>query len=64
MKNPRVGQRVWAENLTGTFTVMAVDTGHSLADLQSTDAGNTREMRVALSLVHAVGGDHSPVSKD
>jgi len=64
MKNPQVGQRVWGEKLTGTFTVVAVHTDQGLADLQSADGRDTLEKRVPFRLIHAVGGDHSPISRD
>lgn len=64
MENPQVGQRVWAEKLTGTFTVVAVDGDQRLAELQSTEVNNTRELAVRFLLIHAVGGDHSPISRD
>ncbi|MFZ0272657.1 MAG: hypothetical protein WB524_08515 [Acidobacteriaceae bacterium] len=64
MKNPQVGQLVWAEKLIGTFTVIAVHTDHGFADLQSADGKNTFEKHVPFALIHALGGDHSPTSRD
>lgn len=60
MMNPQVARRVWAENLIGTFTVVALHCDEGLADLQSTDGNNTLEKRVPLDLIHSVGGDHGP----
>jgi hypothetical protein len=64
MRNPQLGQRVWAETLTGTFTVAAVHTDKSLADLQSTNDTKVFETHVPFSLIHALGGDVSPTSTD
>lgn len=64
MKNPHVGQRVWAEKLMGTFVIVALDESQSLADIQSTDGTNAIEKRISLRLLHALGGDSSPTSRD
>jgi hypothetical protein len=64
MRNPQVGQQVWAETLTGTFTVVSVHLDKSLADLQSTDGKTVVEKYVPFGLIHALGGDHSPTSRD
>jgi hypothetical protein len=47
MKNPHVGQRVWAEKLTGTFVILAIDDDHVTADIQSTNSPEFIERRVA-----------------
>ncbi len=64
MKNPHVGQRVWAEKLTGTFVIMAIDEDSITADIQSTNGLDTIERNVPLGLLHALGGDASPTSRD
>ncbi len=64
MKNPQVGQRVWAEKFIGTFTVVAVYSDQSVADLLAADGTPTLEKNVPFGMIHAVGGDHSPVSRD
>jgi hypothetical protein len=64
MKNPQVGQLVWAEKLKGTFTIHAVHREHSLVDLQSTDGEGAVEKQVPFGLIHALGGDISPISRD
>jgi hypothetical protein len=63
MKNPHVGQRVWAEKLTGTFVIVSVD-DQGFADIQDTEGSNVIERRVPLGLLHALGGDSSPTSRD
>ena len=63
MKNPHVGQRVWAEKLTGTFVIVSVD-DQGFADIQDTEGSNDIERRVPLGLLHALGGDSSPTSRD
>lgn len=64
MKNPHVGQRVWAERQIGTFVVLAVDESQSLADIQATDGTDAIEKHVPFGLLHALGGDSSPTSRD
>jgi len=64
MKNPQVGQLVWAEKLTGTFVIVAVHPDQRLADLQSTEALGARKHGVPFGMIHALGGDISPVSRD
>jgi hypothetical protein len=59
-----VGQNVWAETLTGTFTIVAVHLDKSLADLQSTDGTDAIQRDVPFGLIHALGGDHSQTSRD
>lgn len=64
MKNPHVGQRVWAEKLTGTFVIVAVDQDQGLADIQATNGTEAIEKHIPLGLLHALGGDSSPTSRD
>jgi hypothetical protein len=64
MKNPHVGQRVWAEKLSGTFVILSIDDDHVTADIQSTNSPEFIERRVSLRLLHALGGDASPTSRD
>ncbi len=64
MKNPHVGQRVWAEKLTGTFVIVALYKEDGLADIQSTNGMDPVEKHVPLGLIHALGGDASPTSRD
>jgi hypothetical protein len=64
MKNPHVGQRVWAEKLVGTFVIVGVDEKQITADIQSTDDPNVIQKQVPLRLLHALGGDSSPTSRD
>jgi hypothetical protein len=64
MKNPHVGQRVWAEKLTGTFVIVAVDEDYGFADIQSMNDVSAIQKHVPISLIHALGGDSSPTSRD
>jgi len=48
MKNPHVGQRVWAEKLTGTFVIVSVD-DQGFADIQDTEGSNVIERRSRLA---------------
>jgi hypothetical protein len=64
MKNPHVGQRVWAEKLSGTFVILAIDEDHITADIQSANSSDLVEKNVPLRMLHALGGDASPTSRD
>lgn len=64
MKNPHVGQRVWAEKLIGTFVIVAVDEDQGLADIQPMNGADVIEKHVPFGLLHALGGDSSPTSRD
>ncbi|MGA7350968.1 MAG: hypothetical protein WBX06_07425 [Acidobacteriaceae bacterium] len=57
-----MGQRVWAEKLTGTFVIVSVD-DQGFADIQAME-GSRIERRVPLGQLHALGGDSSPTSRD
>jgi hypothetical protein len=57
MRNPRIGQRVWADGLTGTFTVVRINTYQGTADLELTTGTQKIEMHVPLSAIHPVGDD-------
>lgn len=59
MKNPQVGQRVWADGLQGTYVIVAVHGDLGLADLQlTTDTGATQK-QVPFGMIHALGEDFS-----
>ncbi len=64
MKNPHVGQRVWAEKLIGTFVIVAVDDDQAFADIRLTTGTKPVEKHVPIGLIHALGGDSSPTSRD
>ena len=64
MKNPHVGQRVWAEKLSGTFVILSIDEDRVTADIQSTNGSDLIERKVSLRQLHALGGDASPTSRD
>jgi hypothetical protein len=57
MGNPHVGQRVWADGLKGTFTVILIDLERGAADLQLTTDTEQIHARIPLSQVHPVGED-------
>jgi hypothetical protein len=57
MDHPRIGQRVWADRLTGTFTFIRTDReqGVAVADLEL--AAGQIYARIPFSALHAVGED-------
>ena len=57
MMTPHVGQRVWADGLTGTFTVVRMDTERGVADLQLMGGPEQVHARTPLSTLHPVGED-------
>jgi hypothetical protein len=57
MRNPRIGQRVWADGLTGTFTVVRVNTYQGTADLELTTGTKKIEVHIPFSAIHPVGDD-------
>jgi hypothetical protein len=59
MQSPQVGQRVWADGLSGTYTVIAVHPETGLVDLQLTDATQAIEKGVPVGLIHMLGEDFS-----
>jgi hypothetical protein len=56
---PQVGQRVWADGLTGTYRIVALHTTRSLADLQLAGGLQTIEKHVPFGMIHALGEDFS-----
>jgi hypothetical protein len=64
MKNPQLGQLVWAETLDGTFEVVALHPHAGLADLRSSDGSHAMKMQIPFAVIHPVGGDLSPISSD
>jgi hypothetical protein len=57
INHPHVGQRVWADGLTGTFTVLLVDNDRGVADLQLTTDAEQSHAIISLSTLHPVGED-------
>lgn len=64
MRTPQIGQLVWAQTLSGTYTVIAVDREQSLADLQSADEQHTVEKHVPFGQIRPIGGDARTNSRD
>ena len=62
MKKPQVGQLVWVEKLQGTFTIVAFHGERKVVDLQLLNGNGAIEKDVAIELIHALGGDVSPMS--
>jgi hypothetical protein len=63
MRFPRVGQRVWAEGLSGTFTVLRVDEGRKVAELELADGSRFVQNGVALNTIHPLGEDASRAAR-
>jgi hypothetical protein len=57
MKNPHLGQRVCADGLTGTFTVVRINTYQGTADLELTTGTHKVEMHIPFTAIHPVGYD-------
>jgi hypothetical protein len=57
VRKPRIGQRVWADGLTGTFTVVRVNTYQGTADLELTIGTKKVETHIPFSDIHPVGDD-------
>ena len=55
MRNPRLGQRVWADGLDGTFTVVKTNSFQGIADIESTDGTGKIRMHLPFSAIHPVG---------
>ncbi len=55
MENPHIGQRVWAEDLQGTFAIVRVDDAEDVVDLELTTGPRTVEKNVPMAKVHALG---------
>jgi hypothetical protein len=58
MRNPRIGQRVWADGLTGTFTVVRINTYQGTADLELTTGAQKIELHIPFTSIHPVGDDY------
>jgi len=58
MKNPRVGQRVSVDGLTGRFTVVRVNTYQDVAYLELTTGTRKTELHIPFSAIHPVGEDY------
>jgi hypothetical protein len=58
MKNPCVGQRVRVDGLTGTFTVVRVNTYQDVADLELTTGTRKIEMHIPFSAINPAGEDY------
>jgi hypothetical protein len=56
MKNPHLGQRVWADGLTGTFTVVRINTYQGTADLELT-TGTHKIENIPFTAIRPVGYD-------
>jgi hypothetical protein len=52
MKNPHIGQRVWADGLTGTFTVVQIYEYQGTADLELTTGTQKIEIHIPLTAIH------------
>lgn len=57
MKRPRLGQRVWAEGLRGTFIVVRLDEDKGLADLELTSGTHFIERHIPSGAIPPVGED-------
>ena len=55
VRNPNIGQRVWVDGLTGTFTVVRINAYQGTANLELT-TGKV-EMHIPFSAIHPVGDD-------
>lgn len=60
MRNPRIGQMVWANELDGTFTVVRIYASQGVADLESTSGSRRVRMHVPFTVIHPVGEDLTP----
>jgi hypothetical protein len=56
MKSPRVGQRVWAEGLNGTFAVVRINDAQGVADLELTTGTHRIEKHIPFNAIHPLGG--------
>ena len=52
MKNPHLGQRVRADGLTGTFTVVRICEYQGTADLELTTSAQKIKMHIPLTAIH------------
>jgi hypothetical protein len=55
MRKLRIGQRVWAEDLDGTFTVVRIDAIQSVADLELMTDTHKIEKHVPFDAIHPLG---------
>jgi hypothetical protein len=54
MRNPHLGQKVWADGLDGTFTVIRINTFQGVADIESTTGTRKIQMHIPFSAIHSV----------
>lgn len=60
MKLPHMGQRVWADGLIGTFTVVRLDEDHGVANLELTTDTRVIEQHIPFDTIHPLGdGENS-----
>ncbi len=63
MRLPRVGQRVWTDVISGTFTVVKVNAQQGVADIELTTGVQSVHMHVPFSTMHPVGEDVSQAER-
>ncbi|HEX4285581.1 MAG TPA: hypothetical protein VHZ28_10855 [Terracidiphilus sp.] len=59
MENPHLGQRVWAEGLQGTFSVVRIDDRNDVVDLELITDPKTIEKNIPMQNIHALGAEFS-----
>ena len=59
MENPRIGQRVWAEGLQGTFAIVRIDEDRGVVDLELTTDTHFLKKNIALDTIHELGREFS-----
>lgn len=57
MRNPHLGQKVLADGLDGTFTVVKTNTFQGVADIESMDGTGRIERRIPFNAIRPVGKD-------
>lgn len=55
MNRPHVGQRVWVDGFTGTFTVVKVYAPLGVADLELATETQKTQVHIAYSAIHPLG---------
>jgi hypothetical protein len=56
MRDPILGQRVWAVGLQGTFIIVAVDNEHRTVDLEAIDTHEAHN-HISFETINPLGGD-------
>jgi hypothetical protein len=52
MTKPHIGQRVWADGMTGTFTVVRIYEYQGTADLELTTGTKKTELHIPFAAIH------------